>query len=183
MLGHPHPLDVLVQHEAVHDEVGRVVGQLVQRGVEDLVGQVVRHGHVRVVREQHGPPQDPGAHACLEHLARGDPLGEGDEDDGRHRPEGPGAAQPDRERLGLGRRRAQVLDDLGEQDVVDGRRRQQRDVGRDRVGVRVAEAPPDLGERGAVRLGQRDRDTEHAGGLLRCGRCCHGAAGRKPTRS
>src|SRR4051794_31030594 len=84
----PGPVRVLLeQAETVDPEVRLVAPKCGEGAVERVGRQVVRHGHVRVVREVEVAVKRTAAHLRFEPLALADALHEGHEHDRRHGPE------------------------------------------------------------------------------------------------
>jgi hypothetical protein len=103
---------------------------------------VVRDGDVRVEREGELALERAGAHRALQPVAGGPALLDADEHHRRHRPERVGAGEDDLEPDGALPDLLEVVGDAVERDALHARRRQQREVGRDGAGQRVAEALP-----------------------------------------
>src|SRR3954453_4460378 len=78
----PHLVAALLEHrETPHPEPRVVRRQLGERPVEHVVADVVRDGHVRVVRERQLAIERPAADLALQPLAVADAQHQRDEDD------------------------------------------------------------------------------------------------------
>lgn len=158
-------LTLLVQREGTAGPGRLVVGELRVRPVHRLLGDVVRHGHMRVVRELQLAHQRAGRvpHPLLQPGTRRRALDDLDVDDRRQRTEGPRPGQPHRKGAAAGRDPGKMPFDRGQVGRLRLGRREKGDVGGNAVRGRVPEARAPLLEQAAVGLRDRDRNAERYG--------------------
>jgi len=146
---------------------GEVHGQvrtLSRRGVETVLGNLVSQGHVRMEGEAERTGQGPSAvaHPHLKTVALLGAAAQPEVDHGADGPESADLVEPHLEGARPGGHVAQVAHDLVEGVEVDGRGRQQRDVGRHDLGQRIPGGLPHRTDLGCVMGGQGDGHTDDA---------------------
>ena len=153
-----------VEVEARDVELALEVGELAERPVQQVVGQVVGDRDVRVVRERDVDVERPAAYGGRQLLAAGDPLDDRHEHHRRDGTEGAGAAQVHAEAPELRGDVLEVLLDLVEVGVGHLGRWDQGDVRGDHRGGGVTDRGPVVLELGGpgLRDGQGDADGGHS---------------------
>ena len=144
----------------VHGEVSSLSGCGVEAVLSDLVGK----GHVRVEgeAERTGQGSPAVAHPLLKTVALLGAAAQAEVDHGTDGPEGADLVQAHLEGGRPSGHVAQVAHDLVEGVEVDGRGRQQRDVGRHDLGQRIPGGLPHRSHLGGVVGGQGDGHTDDA---------------------
>ena len=152
-------------------EVHGQVRALSRRGVEAVLADLVSQGHVRVEGEAERTGQGSPAVADphLKEVALLCAAAQTEVDHGADGPEGADLVQPHLEGGRPGGHIAQVLHDLIEGVDVDGRGRQQRDVGRHDFGQRIPRGLPHRSHLGGMVGGQGDGHTDDALVRVWCG--------------
>jgi len=139
---------MLIPHDALEVDT-------LTRLIEDLVTHVVSQGDVRVIGESTVHLHVAGTHTAFEFLARGNALGNSDEDNRRDRAEGAGSVKGEPERKRPHRHASKVLHDGGHGVSINVDGGQDGEVSRLIAECRV-EAKPRLLEN--LPMGRRNAD-------------------------